>query len=767
MDLMDSSRALLLEFYEHAPCGFHSLDPNGTIIRINDTELNWIGYSRQEVVGRMKWMDLLTPGGCRVFEKNFQRFKTEGVARDLEYDVVRKNGAILPVLVTATAITDEYGKFLMSRSIVYDLSYRKQGDRQFRDILDAAPDVMIVCDGQGKITLTNAHVARVFGYEPEELRGKPIEALVPDRFRGTHRACRERFFCDPGVRPMGFGMEVNGLRKDGTEFPVEISLSPLRTRDGQQSLAIVRDVTDRRTVEEALRKSEEHWRTVISTMAEGVVVQERDGKITTCNDRAEEILGLSEDQMMGRTSVDSRWGAIHEDGSPFPGEDHPAMVALRTGERQTNVCMGVRKPDGGTTWILINAEPIFYPVSRIARAVVSTFTDITDRKRLEEHFMQAQKLEAIGRLAGGIAHDFNNILGVILGHCELMAMEGPDGEQTLQHARAIKDSAERAAALTRQLLAFSRKQVMQLQPLDLNEVVRRLTEMLQRLIGENIELVLQLDPNPGKVSADLVQIEQVIMNLIVNARDAMPKGGRLTIATKNVDLASDYVGFHPVVSPGSYVMIAVTDTGTGMNEETQARLFEPFFTTKELGRGTGMGLSIIYGVVRQSGGNISVQSEVGRGSTFKVFLPRVADVTSLEEKSLTPAHKEREPGNGTILLVEDDENLRELVSSMLAPIGYTVLAAASGTEALEIAEKDLESIALLLSDVVLRGNIDGPELARQLRAKRPDLKVLFVSGYSETFIAGASEPGSSLELLEKPFTADDLRQRVRLILQKT
>lgn len=767
MDLMDSSTALLLEFYEHAPCGFHSLDSTGVIIRINDTELQWIGYSREEVIGRMKWTDLLTPAGCRVFENSFQRFKAERVVRDLEYEVVRKNGTTLPVLVTATAITDEYGKFLMSRSIVYDLSYRKHGDRQFRDILDAAPDVMIVCDGQGKITLTNAHVQRVFGYEPEELRGKPIETLVPDRFRVSHPERRKRFLADPTVRSMGFGIEVRGRRKDGTEFPVEISLSLLRAVDGLQSLAIVRDVTDRKLVEDALRKSEEHWRTVISTMAEGVVVQERDGKISTCNESAERILGLTEDQMMGRTSVDPRWGAVHEDGSPFPGEDHPAMVALRTGERQTNVCMGVRKPTGGTTWILINAEPIFYSAPRIPRAVVSTFTDITDRKRLEEHFIQAQKLEAIGRLAGGIAHDFNNILGVILGHCELMAMEGSSEEHALQHASAIKDSAERAAALTRQLLAFSRKQVMQLQPLDMNDVVRHLAEMLQRLIGENIELVLQLDPNLGRVNADPVQIEQVIMNLIVNARDAMPKGGRLTIATENVELARASAGFHPVTRPGSYVMIAVTDTGTGMNEETQARLFEPFFTTKELGRGTGMGLSIIYGVVRQSGGNISVQSQVGRGSTFQVLLPRVANSNSDAEKTLPPAHPEYEPGNGTILLVEDDDDLRELVSSMLAPAGYTVLAAASGTEALSIAEENLGSIALLLSDVVLRGSINGPELARQLRVQRPDLKVLFVSGYSETLMAGAEESGLNQDLLEKPFTADELRQKVRLILKKT
>ncbi len=500
-------------------------------------------------------------------------------------------------------------------------------------------------------------------------------------------------------------------------------------------------------------------------MAEGLVVQECDGAISACNKSAERILGLTADQMMGRTSIDARWGAIHEDGALFPGPDHPSMVALRTGERQSNVCMGVHQPDGGTTWILINAEPIFDPDSRIPRAVVSTFTDITDRKRLEEHLIQMQKLEAIGRLAGGIAHDFNNILGVILGHSELVARAETSHDEALQHASSIKESAERAAALTRQLLAFSRKQVMQLQPLDLNEVVRRMAAMLQRLIGENIELVLHLDPDLGKVNADLVQIEQVIMNLIVNARDAMPKGGRLTITTANIGLAADSEGFRPVMRAGPYVTISFTDTGLGMNEETQARLFEPFFTTKELGRGTGMGLSIIYGVVQQSGGNVSVQSELGQGSTFEVFLPRVVDLSHPVGRRSRPANDGGVAGTETILVVEDDDALRELVSSMLTTVGYRVLTAGSGVEALAIIDGG-EHFELLLSDVVLRGSMDGPEIARQLKAKRPDLKVLFMSGYSEMFVAGPNDGGSKVELLEKPFSADGLRGRVRDILSR-
>lgn len=278
-------------------------------------------------------------------------------------------------------------------------------------------------------------------------------------------------------------------------------------------------------------------------------------------------------------------------------------------------------------------------------------------------------------------------------------------------------------------------------------------------------MVLHLDPDLGKVNADLVQIEQVIMNLIVNARDAMPKGGRLTITTANIGLAADSEGFRPVMRAGPYVTISFTDTGLGMNEETQARLFEPFFTTKELGRGTGMGLSIIYGVVQQSGGNVSVQSELGQGSTFEVFLPRVVDLSHPVGRRSRPANDGGVAGTETILVVEDDDALRELVSSMLTTVGYRVLTAGSGVEALAIIDGG-EHFELLLSDVVLRGSMDGPEIARQLKAKRPDLKVLFMSGYSEMFVAGPNDGGSNVELLEKPFSADGLRGRVRDILSR-
>jgi len=889
--MQNTSIQSLLDLIQEAPCGFHSLDSDGTFLRINNTELNWLGYRREELVGQRKLVDLLTPEGQRSFQQHFPQLKTAGVLRDLEFDFVRKDGTILPVLVSATAVRDENGKFVMSRSVVYNLANRRQADQRFRSIVEAAPDAIIICAPSGEIILANAQVENVFGYRREELQGKSLDTLLPIRFQNAHAGYRKDFFDHPQTRPMGLLGELYGLRKDGTEVPVEISLSPLRTDGGTLAVATIRDVTARRQAQQEMRESEERFRSMFNAMAEGVVVQEADGSISACNQSAERILGLSRDQIQGRTSLDPLWQAIHEDGSPFPGDLHPSMLALRTGVRQSNVCMGVHKPDGSLSWILITAEPIRDVDATHPHAVVTTFrditerkkieealgkseerfrvalkgsptvvfnqdlelrytwinrpvlawaqqewlgktdvevlgaeaggaltaikqgvlstgkgtrqevqfphdgavfyydltveplrdskgdiagitcatTDITERKRLEEQLLHSQKMEAIGRLAGGVAHDFNNILGVILGRAELMAELFAGDERAARHAKAIRSSAQQAAALTRQLLAFSRKQVMRLQLLDLNGVVRNLAEMLTRVIGENIEIKLDLEPGLGSTEADLVQIEQVLMNLVVNARDAMPKGGLLTISTRNVDCDREDAAVQPSLRPGQYVMLSVSDTGHGMDASTISRLFEPFFTTKEMGRGTGLGLSIIYGIVQQSDGHISVHSEPGRGSIFKIYLPRLQGLPSdalLNGASSESTFGAVEGGTETILLVEDEEALRDMVLAMLTQSGYTVLSAGSPHEALAVSGNHRGSIDLLLTDVILRSTADGPELSRQILAQRPETRVLFMSGYSEAFIAASSGPLRDAELLEKPFSSEQLHQKIRDILKK-
>jgi PAS domain S-box-containing protein len=387
--------------------------------------------------------------------------------------------------------------------------------------------------------------------------------------------------------------------------------------------------------------------------------------------------------------------------------------------------------------------------------------DTSERQALEDQLRQAQKMEAVGRLAGGIAHDFNNILTAILGYAELLTGEIGEEEIARHDLEEIRKAAERAAGLTRQLLAFSRKQVLEPRVLEVNTVMASMDKMLRRLIGASVELVMALDPELGKIKADPGQLEQVLLNLAINARDAMLEGGTLTIETRNVELGGDEAFGGVAVVPGSYVMLSVRDTGAGMDAGTRERLFEPFFTTKEEGKGTGLGLATVYGIVKQSGGYIRVDSEPGAGSTFRVYLPRVpdpadADLGGVEASAL--------PGSETILLAEDEDAVRAFARRVLERSGYTVLEARSGEEALLMAEQHAGSIHLLLTDVVMPG-INGPKLAELLHASRPQVRVLYVTGYTENAVVHRGLLDNDLAFMQKPFTVESLTRRVRRILE--
>ena len=400
--------------------------------------------------------------------------------------------------------------------------------------------------------------------------------------------------------------------------------------------------------------------------------------------------------------------------------------------------------------------------------VIGVALDITDRKQLADQLRQSQKLQAVGELAGGVAHDFNNLLMVVKGHAEMLLDRLPRGSAdrqnpALQNVEQIQQAAERAAALTRQLLAFSRMQVLQPRVLDLNEVVAGMIQMVSRVIGANIELAFLPGGNLGRVKADPSQIEQVALNLVVNARDAMPDGGRLTIETSNVQLERDYATQHAVVDPGPYVMLTVSDTGTGMDAATKARIFEPFFTTKAQGRGTGLGLATVYGVVKQSGGYVWVYSELGHGTTFKVYLPMVqAPAEKTAPEKIAQRH---EPGTETILLVEDEQSVRELVREYLSARGYQVLDAADGQQALEIAAAHTGKIQLLITDVVMP-RLSGRELAARLAAARPDLKVLYISGYTDDSVFRHGVLQGGMDFLQKPFNLKALAAKIREVLER-
>jgi two-component system cell cycle sensor histidine kinase/response regulator CckA len=509
---------------------------------------------------------------------------------------------------------------------------------------------------------------------------------------------------------------------------------------------------ERRRSEDALRKNEEMFRLLFSYSPLPTWVLDRETlRFLQVNDAAVRQYGYSYEEFEGMSILDLRPEEKDKDLEPF---------RQWSGEGRYHGNWKHRKKDGKLMEVEIIAHELDYAGRRV-RLVVAQ--DITERRLLEQQFRQAQKMEAVGRLAGGVAHDFNNLLMVIKGHTELLLHAVPSPEQATRKIEQIERAADRATTLTRQLLAFSRMQLLQPRVMNLNGVVEDMGKLLPRLIGEDIELVLRTAADLGAIRADASQMEQVIMNLAVNARDAMPGGGRLLIETSNEELDSAYSAVHPAIQKGSYVLLAVSDNGTGMDAETQAHIFEPFFTTKEQGKGTGLGLATVYGVVKQSGGFIWVYSELGNGTCFKIYLPRVDQ--PVEKTGSTQAYAEAPRGTGTVLLTEDEQDVREVAREFLESGGYTVIEARNGAEAMELVAKHQGDIDLLVTDMVMPG-ITGQELGVFLRQKRPWLPVLFMSGYSEHAAAESLVEGASIRLLTKPFSRWAFLRAVHDILRK-
>jgi PAS domain S-box-containing protein len=510
------------------------------------------------------------------------------------------------------------------------------------------------------------------------------------------------------------------------------------------------------------REDEATFRRIISNLGVGVLLVDPEGRIRVCNPAALRLLALREDQVVGRAPLEQSWVVVHEDGTRFRVDELPEMIAIREGRPVLGVFMGVDRP--GTpqrVWVLVDAIPHLDRDRRVTE-VVCSFSDVTDRKRVEDALLaaedqlrQALKMEAIGRLAGGVAHDFNNLLTAILGYSDLMISRMSDDDPRRHEAEEIRRAAQRAGALTRQLLAFSRKQVLAPRVLDLHVLVDQLHPMLRRLIGEDVALTVVADPHASPLRADAAQLEQVVMNLVLNARDAMPEGGRLRITTGSVSLnASEAASWG--LPPGRYVRLAVADTGHGMDEQTRARIFEPFFTTKEEGKGTGLGLSTVYGIVRQSGGSIQVESVPQRGSTFVVLLPEVPE---LEVAQGSASLGLRARGNESVLLVEDESSVRRLAHEVLSEAGYRVTATSDPESALQFVSASEEDLDLIVTDVVMPG-MNGRQLSELIRIARPRVRTLFVSGYLDDPRLW-TEPGRPVPLLQKPFSPETLLERVR------
>jgi two-component system, cell cycle sensor histidine kinase and response regulator CckA len=625
----------------------------------------------------------------------------------------------------------------------------RESEERYRLVAEHIQDVILLVDLEGRMAFVNRRGEELTGYTAAEVRDRPLASLLSPE-GGAAAEARIRAACSGhDVDPF---FETELVRRDGSRVWIEANVANVH-KDGQLvgRLAVMRDISSRRHTEAALRETSQTLRTLIDASPVAIMSLDLGGRVTLWNRSAERMFGWSHQEILGQSLP-----TVPEDKR---AEFEAAIAQNRRGEASVYETQRKRK-DGSLVNVLTSTAAILDSEGRVA-ATMAIIVDVTEQKQLEEQLRQAVKMEGIGRLAGGIAHDFNNLLTVIAGRIYLLMSQLPAGHAMRPDLQLIEQTGERAATLTKQLLAFSRKQILAPIVLDLNNVVTSMKQLLERALGEDIDLIIDLDPSLGRVLADQGQLEQVILNLAVNARDAMPDGGQLVLETSNVEVDETYLRQHVDLRPGSYVALAVTDNGIGMAAETLARLFEPFFTTKEVGRGTGLGLATAYGIVRQSNGHITVYSEPGHGTTFRVYLPKaegnVAATVAVETS--TPS------GTETVLLVEDDLNLRTLAHAILQQQGYIVLEAEDAADAIRIADQYAGSVHLLITDVVMP-KMNGPTMARAIQEHRPDAKVLYMSGYTDDAIVrhGVLEPGTPF--LQKPFTPGTLVRKIRQVLDQ-
>ncbi len=678
--------------------------------------------------------------------------------RDVETRDVDKDGNTLLLSESYGAVVED-GILRRIWGMQRDITEQKgaeerlrRSEARFRELAEMLPEVVIETTPDLTLTYANRRAFALFGYSPEDLADglTSLDLLVPEE----HERAKTNL-TGPLSGDREGATEWLARRKDGSTFPILFHMSPITEGGdvvGQRGVIV--DITERKLVEEALRESEQRLQGVFDSTADYLMLLDRDHRVLLIN-RVEP--GLTREAVIGTP--------LYELSGPEQGVQikHHLDRVVQRNERQQYDTTYVR-PDGTTAHFSSVAAPILLS-GQVAGSVISA-REVTDRielenekARLEERYRHSQKMEAIGRLAGGVAHDFNNVLCVVTGHAALVLEDLAAGDPLRESIEEIEKAANRAADLTMQLLAFSRKQIIEPKVIDLGHVIRRMHTMLVRLIGEDIILRSMPQKGIGMVRADPGQIGQIVLNLVINARDAMPDGGELLVETTAVTLDEDYCATHTNATPGAFVMLAVSDTGSGMSAEIREKIFEPFFTTKELGQGTGLGLATVFGIVEQNNGGIEVYSEPGIGTTFKVYLPCV-DAVEAFYPSATPTPV---GGNETVLVVEDDGMVRSLAIRLLKRAGYRVLAAGSATDALLTAQQHEGPIELLLTDVVMP-IMNGRDLAVRLTQLRPLIKVLFTSGYTQSVIAHHGVLDEGVQFVAKPYSFDTLSRRVREVL---
>lgn len=750
-----SSETLFRALIENSYDAVELVAADGTILYASPAIVRTGGRTQEEVVGQ-RVFDWSHPDDVKELESKFVTFlESPGASRRVESRYRHKDGSWRWAEATCTNLLHEpaVGAVVIN---VHDITERKEAERAvqasndlLRAVTHGTTDAVFVKDSEGRYLMSNATCTEWLGGNPAAVIGRTDFDILPSDVAARFRAD------DLAVMALGQSKTYEELMPSPFGDRV-LFTSKAPYRDASDAVAgvigISRDITDRKRIEE----DREKFVALVENAADFISLGTLDGQVLYVNHSGRRLMGLDDMptgvgarfEEYGPPEAVVRWRneAMPQARAVGRWEGEVQFKHFKTGKLlDVQQCIFTVKTPGG-------AEPLC--LATVAR-------DITERKQLEEQLRQSQKMEAVGRLAGGVAHDFNNLLTVINGYSELMLSTLGDHGELRSMLEEVHKAGERAAGLTRQLLAFSRQQILQPKLLDLNEVVTELVKMLQRVIGEDVELVLKPGASVSKIEADPGQIEQVLVNLAVNARDAMPTGGRLTIETRSETLQAGIARDGAEICAGAYVLLNVSDTGCGMSADVLAHIFEPFFTTKEQGKGTGLGLPTVYGIVQQSGGHIEVDTVVGKGTTFRVYLPAAAATCSASDEDATKRPAPR--GKETILLVEDEEGVRGLTQLMLQQLGYNVLAAANAEQALTLSRRSEQKVDLLLTDVVMPGR-SGRALAEQLQGESPSLRVLYMSGYTDDVFVRHGIEHVQAAFIQKPFSVDALAWKVRDVL---
>ena len=748
---------------EAAPDAMVVVDQAGEIVLLNVQAEKQFGYSRDELLGQQV-TNIIPAGFAERLVTDATRSETDALAQEIgtgiELSGRRKDGSQFPIEIMLSPLDSTSG--ILVTAAIRNITVRKAADTQlaqmegqYRGLLEAAPDAMVVVNQAGEIVLLNVQAEKQFGYSRDELLGQRVTNIIPEGFAERLVTDATRSETDALAQEIGTGIELSGRRKDGSAFPIEIMLSPLDSPSGILVTAAIRNISVRKAADTQLAQMEGQYRGLLEAAPDAMVVVDQAGKIVLLNVQAEKQFGYSRDELLGQKVTNIIPEGFAERLVTDATRSETDALAQEIG---TGIELLGRRRDGSQFPIEIMLSPLDSPSGILVTAAIR---NISARRAADHQLRQSQKMEVVGQLTGGVAHDFNNILTIIMANADALQEEENLDPAVIVRLDQIATAVQRAADLTRSLLAFSRKQPLIPRPTDLNDLVTATGELLRRSLGEQIEIGFVLAPHLPTVEVDRAQIETALVNLCVNARDAMPGGGKLTIETRNVTIDEDYAAHIPDATAGEYVMLSVTDNGTGMPPDTLSKVFEPFFTTKEVGKGTGLGLSMVYGFIKQSNGHIKVHSEVGRGTSFKLYLPHS---TKKESETVVVRAPAVPRGRERILLVEDDPSIRGAVIQQLRSLGYTASEAFDGADGLAVFESADPPFDLLLTDVVMPGPLTGRALADKVKILSPKTKVVFMSGYSEDAIIHHGRLDAGVLLLSKPFRKGDLARIIRQAL---